>query len=168
MPLIKWLGNKAFSWVVSSITRFKITDSQTGFRAFTKEIASLPIKSNHTYTQEQVIVALKKNFKVKEVPITFKKRADKSRLISNPFEYAVKAGINLMRVYRDFAPLKFFGLIGGFLFSIGFLIGLWFVFLHFTSGITGHLGLLILMILLILTGIQITSFGFLADMQKRD
>ena len=36
MPLIKRLGNKAFSRVISKITGTKISDAQTGFRAFTK------------------------------------------------------------------------------------------------------------------------------------
>ena len=39
MTLIKRLGNKVFSRVISNITRMKISDGQTGFRAFTKEVA---------------------------------------------------------------------------------------------------------------------------------
>lgn len=169
MPLIKRLGNKTFSRIISKITQIRISDSQTGLRAFTKEVArKINLTSNYTYTQEQIIKAVRNKFKIKEIPIYFAKRRDgtKSRLIKNPLEFAIKAWINLLRLHRDYDPLKFFGKIGGFFFMIGFLIGLWFVYLHFTTGITGHLGLMMLMLLLIMTSIQIIVFGLLADMRK--
>jgi glycosyltransferase involved in cell wall biosynthesis len=168
MPLIKRFGNAAFSKVVSQITRTKITDAQTGFRAFTKKIAKdVQIISTHTYTQEQVIRSVKQKFKIKEAPIYFAKRNGKSKLIRNPFEYATKAWINIIRIYRDYEPLKFFGLAGTFIFSIGFLIGLYLLFLHFTVGIVGHFALVMLDILILSIGLQVIIFGFLADMYRR-
>ena len=71
MPLTKRIGNNAFSRVISKITRLNITDAQTGFRAFTKEVAKLNIISNHTYTQEQIIKAVHNKFRIKEIPATF-------------------------------------------------------------------------------------------------
>jgi len=168
MPMIKRIGNIAFSKAVSQITNIKITDAQTGFRAFTKEVAkSVPIRSDHTYTQEQIIRAVRGKFKIKEVPVHFKKRDGKSRLIKNTVGYAIRAWINLIRIYRDHEPLKFFGLIGMFIFSIGFLIGMYLIFLHLTSGIVGHFALIMLDILILSIGLQIVIFGFLADMEKR-
>ena len=168
MSIIKKLGNKAFSRVVSNITGIKISDAQTGFRAFTKDVAEkIKIISNHTYTQEQIIQAVRKKFRVKEVPIYFAKRHDKSRLISNPFMYAIRAWINLIRIYRDYEPLKFFGLIGSSIFGIGFLIGIYLLYLHLTSGIVGHFGLMMLDILVLSIGLQIIIFGFIADMLRK-
>lgn len=168
MSIIKKMGNVAFSKVISQIVRHKITDCQTGFRAFTKELAeTVDIISNHTYTQEQIIHAVKQKFKIKEIPVYFAKRGGKSRLISNPFEYAIKAWMNLLRIYRDYEPLKFFGGFGIMLITLGSLLGLWFVYLHLTTGIKGHLGLIMLMLLLLLGGVQILFFGFLADMNKK-
>jgi len=168
MPAIKKLGNKAFSRVVSNIVGIKISDAQTGFRAFTKDVAEkIKITSNHTYTQEQIIRAIKEKFKIKEVPIYFAKRKDKSRLISNPFRYAASAWINLIRTYRDYEPLRFFGITGTSIFSIGLLIGLYLVYLHFTSGIVGHFALIMLDILILSIGLQIIIFGFLADMNRK-
>lgn len=167
MPLIKRIGNKLFSKVVSHITGLKITDAQTGFRAFKKEVAqNIDIISNHTYTQEQTIKASRK-FKIKEVPVHFSKRDGPSRLIKNPFEYAIRAVITIIRIYRDYKPLSFFGLIGGIPFVIGSIIGVWFSYEHFLGGgVKGHLLLSIFMMLLVLIGIQIILFGFLADMRR--
>jgi glycosyltransferase involved in cell wall biosynthesis len=169
MPFIKRLGNKAFSKVISNITRTNISDAQTGFRAFNRKIAeSIPIISTHTYTQEQIIKAIKEKFKVLEVPIYFAKRENgKSRLMKGPFEYATKAFVNILRVYRDYEPLKFFGFFGETLMALGFLIALFFLYEHFTTGIQGHIGLLFLMIIFLFSGLQIILFGFLADMMKK-
>jgi glycosyltransferase involved in cell wall biosynthesis len=172
MPAIKRLGNRAFSKVISGIIGRKVTDCQTGFRAFTSDVAKdLEIISDHTYTQEQIIKAVKHKFRIREVPIHFRKRVSgKSRLLSNPFEYAVKAWINIFRIYRDYNPLKFFGVIGGALTSIGVLIGIYILYLFFTEGALGtfqKLPTILLGILLFITGIQILVFGFLADGLKR-
>jgi len=168
MSFLKRFGNKAFSKVISNITRTKISDAQTGFRAFTRKVAeSVEIISTHTYTQEQIIKAVRGKFRIKEVPVYFAKRKDKSRLIGNPLGYATRAWINLIRIYRDYEPLKFFGITGSIIFSLGFLIGLYLVYLHFTSGIVGHLGLMMFDILILSIGLQIIIFGFLADMNRK-
>ena len=169
MPLIKRMGNIAFSKVISQLTDLKISDGQTGFRAFTKKIAKeVSIISDHTYTQEQIIRAVKQKFRIKEVPAYFAKRSGKSRLMTNPFDYAIKAWINILRLYRDYEPLKFFGWSGFCISSIGFLIGLYLTYLHFTEGITGHFGLMMLDVVILSIGLQIIIFGFLADMKKVD
>ena len=160
MPLVKRWGNIAFSKVISQICGVKITDAQTGFRAFTREVAEkITIISTHTYTQEQIIKAVRKKFVVKEVPIHFaKRRSGNSKLMSNPFEYAIKAWINLLRIYRDYTPLKFFGLVG---FALIVLAALTYLY---NTRLLGHLFADITVIVLILSGIQIILFGFLAEM----
>ncbi len=168
MPFIKKVGNKAFSKVISTITKTKISDAQTGFRAFKRSIAErIDLISDHTYTQEQIIRAVKEKFKITEVPVYFAKRKDKSRLINNSFEYAVRAWINIIRIYRDYEPLKFFGSIGLSLTVAGILLGLFIVFTFLATGNVGGAPRAILSMLLILVGIQIILFGFLADMNKR-
>lgn len=167
MPLIKKIGNRAFSKSISKIVNFKVHDCQTGFRAFTRSVAeNVQINSTHTYTQEQIIKSIRQNFKVKEIPVRFLKRPGKSRLIKNPFEYAVKAWINILRIQRDYNPLKFFGGIGLTFFVPGFIIGLLLTYNFILTGVVGHYPSTVLSILLILTGIQIILFGFMADMNR--
>jgi len=169
MPLQKRLTNRAFSRAISKIIRYKVNDCQTGFRAFTRQVAKeIPIISNHTYTQEQIIRAVRDNFKIKEVPVNFLKRKDgKSKLISNIFEYGIKAWINIFRIYRDYEPLKFFGRIGALFFTLGTIFGLYLLYIYFLTGKVSRLPLTILTILLIITGVQIILFGFLADMNRK-
>jgi glycosyltransferase involved in cell wall biosynthesis len=166
MSIMKKIGNKAFSRVISKIIKVKVNDCQSGFRSFIPEIAKIAITSNHTYTQEQIIKAVREKYIIKDVPIYFASRSGKSRLIKNPIEYAIKAWVNIFRIYRDFEPLKFFGKIGVSFILAGVAIGLWLVYNFITTGRVGHIPLTILTILLIMMGIQIVLFGFLADMRR--
>lgn len=167
MPWLKRWGNRAFSRVISKITHLRISDGQTGFRAFTNKVAeAIPVISTHTYTQETIIRAARHKFRIKEVPVYFAKRDGKSRLISNPFEYAVKAWINIFRIYRDYEPLRFFGLFGLLFIFLGLVLGLSLVYLFLKTGKVGHIPSTILSMLLITVGVQVILFGFLADMMK--
>ena len=169
MPFIKKFGNRAFSRVISQITGIKINDAQTGLRAFTKEAAKkIEIMSLHTYTQEQIIRAVKNKFRVKEIPVNFLAReSGKSRLVKNPFDYALKAWIDIFRIYRDYTPLKFFSLFGLLFLVPGFIIGLFILYSLFTTGNVGGLPRVMLTVLFISIGVQIVLFGFLADILRK-
>jgi len=163
---MKKLGNRAFARVFSNLLKTKLTDTTTGFRAFTSEVAQLPLINTFTYTQEQLIRAGKSKMKIAEVPIRTNKTRP-SKLFKNPFDYAVKAWINIFRIYRDFEPLKFFGRIGLLFVLAGFLLGLFILYKIITVGSAGGIPRVILSMLLILIGIQIAFFGFLADMNRK-
>jgi len=167
MPFLKHIGNIAFSKVISSLTGRRITDSTTGYRAFTAEVArDINYINTFTYTQEQIIKASKQGFKLIEIPINAR-RTRKSRLFKNPFQYAVLAWINIFRIYRDYNSLRFFGGIGLSFLGVGVAIGLWLVGRFIAYGRVGKLPSAILCMLLIIIGIQTILFGFLADMIKR-
>ena len=60
MKLMNRLGNRLFSMVISKLTKKKISDTTTGFRAFNRKVAEgIKIINNFTYTQEQIIKAVK-------------------------------------------------------------------------------------------------------------
>lgn len=170
MPITKRLGNKAFSYMISKIIRLKVTDCQTGFRAFTREFAQkVNIISTHTYTQEMIIRCIKEKFRIAEVPVHFAKRKDgKSKLVSSSLSYAAKAWLNILRIYRDYEPLKFFGGIGTALLMFGAALGFFFLYLQLIGVGVGsrHTGLLFLMMMLLFSGLQIVLFGFLADKER--
>jgi len=167
MPPIKRLGNIAFSKVISQITKTKITDSTTGFRAFTREVAEeIKFTTNFTYTQEQLIKASRLKLKIKEIAINARKTRE-SRLMKGPYDNAIKAWINIFRIQRDYNPLAFFGKIGIVFLTTGTLIGLWIVHNVILTGQTGGIPRVILSVLLILTGFQVILFGFLAEMIQK-
>jgi len=163
---LKSLGNRAFAKVFSGLLKTKLTDTTTGFRAFRKEVAELPLINSFTYTQEQLIRSGRAKMRIAEIPITTNKTRQ-SRLFKNPLDYAIKAWINILRIYRDFEPLKFFGWIGLFFMFIGLGLGIWIIITLLQTGGVGGIPRVILSALFMMAGIQIVLFGLLADMFKR-
>ena len=168
MPPIKRLGNKVFSLIVSYIIKQNISDAQTGFRAFTRKLAQeTQITSSFTYTQDQIISATRKKFRIAEVPATFRKREGQSRLMKSSWDYALRGGMNLIRLFRDYAPITFFGSIGIALILAGVALGSWLVYRFLTYGAIGKTPTLILSVALAIAGLQLMLFGFFADRKRK-
>jgi len=163
---MKKVGNIVFAKIFSGLLNIKITDTTTGFRAFTQEVAQLPLINTFTYTQEQLIRAGKAKMRIAEIPIKTN-RTRESKLFKSSLDYAIKAWINIFRIYRDFEPLKFFGALGGVFLGIGLILGIWIFYLWLSTGSVGALPRVILSMLLVITGVQVVLFGFLADMIKK-
>ena len=131
MPLQKKLGNRIATHVVNLVSNANISDAQTGFRAFSREAAlQLNVQSDYTYTQETIIQAMFKGLKIAEIPVDFRKRNDRSRLISNIGIYAIRASLTILRSYLEYKPLKFFGGLGLLFILLGLISGFR-VFIHF-------------------------------------
>jgi len=168
MPSSKKMGNRIATWVTRRLSGYPVKDAQTGFRAFSREAAlKLNILGNYTYVQETIIQAVHKNLIIEEVPVTFKKREGKSKLISNIFSYAKNAAITILRTYRDYNPIKIFTIIGIIFIIISLIPGFVVLRDYFATGtFAGHTGRGLLTILLVFIGVQIIVFGLLADMLK--
>lgn len=72
MPLRKRIGNKILSIVTSFASGTKITDSQSGFRAYRREVLEYAMHRARDYrwASEMLLLAAKANFRIKEVPVT--------------------------------------------------------------------------------------------------
>lgn len=166
MPLSKKIGNKIATWVTAKVSNLPIKDAQTGFRAFSKEAAlRLNLSGEYTYVQETLIQAKDKDLSVAQIRVEFRERKGNSRLISNPFSYARKAGSTIIRSYRDRAPLKVFFWIGGVFIIIGIIFGLR-VLIHFfkTGVVSPYIPSAIIAPMFIVVGFLIFVLGLLADM----
>jgi glycosyltransferase involved in cell wall biosynthesis len=167
MPKRNRLGNALATQVTSFLSGLRISDAQTGFRALSREAAlRLNIISNYTYTQEMIIQAAQKGLTIIEIPCAFRARPKgESRLISNIFSYARRAGLTTLMTYRDYKPLRIFLLVGGLLCLAGLVVGIR-VLIHFvqTGMVTPYLPSAILASVLIIIGFQIAILGLIADM----
>ncbi|MHA1797144.1 MAG: glycosyltransferase family 2 protein [Candidatus Helarchaeota archaeon] len=164
MGIINKIGNRVFTWAVNRFSGLHLKDTQTGFRAIRREILEeIKITSDYTYTQELVIRCAEEGFRIGEVPVTFLKRKQgKSRLISDPADYALNVSIIGLRIYRDYHPLALFGGIGTAFLAAGILLGTYVVYGYLIASL--QIGLAILSVFLMIMGIQILIFGLLADM----
>ncbi len=170
IPTIKKLGNKIFSGIISTIIGERLSDTQCGFRAYSRNSAmKATIFSKFTYTQEVLLDLINKGMIVKEVPISVRYFKDrKSRIVKHPVRYGINALIIILRTIRDIKPLLFFGSIGSAVFFSGFLIGLWlFVRWVLTGRVSPYTSMVTLSAVLMILGFLLLILAFIADMQGR-
>lgn len=131
MPVGKYLANRVGTWIVSNMTGEKFRDVTCGFRAYNRNaMYALNINSQYTYTQESFQLLALKKMNIKAIPTNVTYFPDrKSRVVTSFFGFMANSAINIMRAYRDFAPLKFFGTLSVLNFGLGF-ISLAFLYSH--------------------------------------
>jgi glycosyltransferase involved in cell wall biosynthesis len=75
MRLYRRVGNYAFTALLVVLTGARITDGQTGMRAFSREAADrAEIVHDYNYAQVLTLDLLRKGFRLEEVPIRYKVR----------------------------------------------------------------------------------------------
>lgn len=170
MSLGKYLGNKLGAYVISKLTQNNFTDVTCGFRAYNREaMLNMNINSKYTYTQESFQLLASKNLNIVQVPITVKYYIGrKSRVVKSILNFITVSAFNIIRAFRDFAPIKFFGFLG----SIPFLLGLAFMIfvgIHWlnTGDFTPYKFLGLLGLYLFSLGLVIGLVGILSDMIGR-
>jgi len=167
MPWIKKWGNHQIAKIISWGTNQKFNDVSCGFRAYSSEaLLRLNLFGKFTYTQETLLDLAYKGLSIKEVPITvqyFDER--KSRIASSIPQYAIKSASIIFRTIKDYRPLKFFGLCGITIFTLGFFLDT-FVIIHFihTSTFSPYKIIGFLGAFLNAVGITIFFIGVLADL----
>lgn len=132
MPKIKYWGNKKMSKLISLISGKKFQDVSCGFRAYNREaLLRLNLLGSFTYTQETIMDLVFKGLRVMEYPVKvfyFKER--KSRVAGSILKYVVKTLKIILRSFRDYKPMVFFGGAGLSMFGIGFVFII-FLFTHY-------------------------------------
>lgn len=170
MPAAKYYGNKLGSWIVGKLSRQSFRDVTCGYRAYNRNaLYALNINSQKTYTQESFQMLAAKNMRIATVPVVVKYyKGRKSRVVTSIPAYVASSALNIIRAFRDFAPLKFFITAG----MVPFIIGVVCLVLLGTHWINtgafnpykfvGFTGLYLVSLAFFLWGL-----GFLADMNVR-
>lgn len=164
---VKKLLQKLGSWVVRVASKTNIPDAPSGFRAMSRSAARrLTVFSDYTYTLETIIQAGQKNMAITSVPVRVNGDLRPSRLVKSISSYIRRSIVTIVRVFVIYRPFRFFGTIGLTLFTVGFLIGLRFLYKWLMSdyGYDGHIQSLILASSLMVIGFQTILIAFVADL----
>jgi len=123
IPRIKYIGNKIFTKIVSWSLDQKFTDTQTGFRAYSKKVLlNISIVNDFTYTQEVLIDLKFKGTKILEIPVRVKYDPNrKSKVVKSIFSYSIRALSIIGKTLVYHRPMMAFGLFGAFLCAIGII-----------------------------------------------
>ncbi len=152
---ISKLGNKILRFAMPN----RIYTSTGIFRAYRREVLdSLELESDGKEIHLEILSkALALSYRVKEIPAVLTSRK-KGR---SKFRFKKTATSHLIfSVFEK--PMIMFGFLGLLTIGIGFLIGIYIAYLRFSGELTPGRPLLTFAMLLILGGIQILSFGFIA------
>ncbi len=162
---IKKILQKFGSWVVRQISETSVTDTTSGFRAYSKDAAlMLNIVSPFTYTLESIIQAGKKHMTIVHVPIRTNKPLRKSRLFKSIPSYIRRSVVTIVRMYAMFQPLRIFFCFGAIFLLVGSLGIFRFLYLYVvSSGAAGHIQSLILSGVSLMMGFMLLMIGLVAD-----
>ncbi|MFU2316331.1 glycosyltransferase family 2 protein [Rahnella sp. PCH160] len=162
---LKKLLQNIGSLVVRLASNTNIPDAPSGFRAISRETAQkLIVFNDYTYTLETIIQAGQKNILITSVPIRVNEDLRPSRLVKSIPSYIKRSIITIVRIFVIYRPFRFFATIGTILFTFGFLIGLRFLFKHFSGEGSGNIQSLILASVLLGMGFQTILIAFVADL----
>src|SRR3989344_5546666 len=171
MPWIKKVGNKAFTKLTSFLVGQKFTDTQCGFRAYSRESAlRLNLYGKFTYTQEVFLDLANKGLIIKEIPLLIRAEREfgKSKVVKSIPKYVFQALTIIIRSIRDYKPLAFFGVIGISVFGLGFLIDLvLFIRWLITGTVTPYTTGVVIGVVFIILGVLLVVLALIADMLDR-
>lgn len=107
-------GNRLVRGLINTIFSSDIKDIMTGYRAFNYQfVKSFPILSKGFEIEtEMSIHALDKNFKLLEVPVTYRDRPAGSVSKLNTYKDGFRVLKTISRLFRDYKPFAFFGWLG--------------------------------------------------------
>lgn len=106
----KRIFQKLGSKTASTLCGIEISDAASGFRGYTREAAAwLQITSSYTYTLESLVQLSQGNYRVVNIPTGRNTVNRPSRLFKSPYEYILKNGSTLLRIWIQYRPMRFFG-----------------------------------------------------------
>ena len=106
-------GNRLVRWSINALFGSSIRDIMTGYRAFSYQfVKSFPVLSKGFEIEtEMSIHAIDKNMRLETVVIQYRDRPEGSESKLNTYSDGFKVLRTIARLYRNYKPLAFFGLL---------------------------------------------------------
>ncbi|HJG01934.1 glycosyltransferase family 2 protein [Enterococcus hirae] len=155
-------GNNLVKNTITRLYKTKIRDVMTGYRGFNRIfVKSFPIMSSGFQIETELTIhALDKKFKLVELPIDYRDRPEGSESKLNTFSDGFKVIMMIVKMWKDYKPLMFFGIWTFFFFVFGLFAGVpvirEYMLTHFITRVPSAVlstGLMILALLSLVTGL---------------
>lgn len=113
-------GNSLVRLTINKLFKSDIRDIMTGYRAFSYQfVKSFPVLSRGFEIEtEMSIHAVQKNMAISNVIIQYRDRPEGSESKLNTYSDGFKVLKTIVRLYRDYKPLAFFGMLSAILFMV--------------------------------------------------
>ena len=119
-------GNNLVRKAINLLFDSKLKDIMTGYRAFNRRfVKNMPVLSpNFEIETEMSLYALDKRYIIKEVPIIYRDRPEGSSSKLNTISDGIKVVKTIARMFKDYRPFRFFGIISFIFLVLGLIIGI--------------------------------------------
>lgn len=119
-------GNNLVRKAINLLFDSNLKDIMTGYRVFNKRfVKNMPVLSpNFEIETEMSLYALDKRYIIKEIPIIYRDRPEGSSSKLNTISDGIKVVKTIARMFKDYRPFKFFGIIAFVLLILGLIIGI--------------------------------------------
>jgi glycosyltransferase involved in cell wall biosynthesis len=126
VPGYRRAGQQILNSLTNSISQTKVTDSQSGFRAFSKKaITTLSLTENGIGIESCLQHAADDlHLTIMEVPVTCRYDVEHGSKM-NPVHHGFSVINEILKIIEERRPLLFFGLSGAVLVCTGLILGLW-------------------------------------------
>ena len=117
-------GNSLVRGTINRLFKSNIRDIMTGYRAFSYQFAkTFPVLSKGFEIEtEMSIHAVEKNMLVENVIIEYRDRPEGSESKLNTYSDGVKVLATIVRLYKNYKPFRFFGVLALLLFIVSAII----------------------------------------------
>ena len=121
IPKYRKIGIKIITKLANSSLDESVTDSQSGFRAYSQNILSTitPLEMGMGVSNEILMKSSKNGFKIAEVPIIVSYEGDTST--QNPISHGASVILSTLKFISVEHPLKFYGIPGLIFLAIGLI-----------------------------------------------
>ena len=122
VPQYRKVGIKIITKITNATIKKQLTDSQSGFRAYSKKVLNElnPSELGMGISTEILIKASARNFRISEVPIKITYNDDTST--HNPISHGSSVLLSTIKFTSIEHPLKFYGIPSVILFAIGLVL----------------------------------------------
>ena len=134
IPNYRKLGINIITKITNTTMKDHLTDSQSGFRAYSNKVINeiSPSESGMGVSTEILIKASNKNFRIGEVPITVSYEGDPST--HNPVSHGTSVLLSTLKFTSIEHPLKFYGIPAVIFLVIGISFITWSVQIYADEG----------------------------------
>lgn len=171
MPKTKRFGNDMIAHWLSSMIKKKFYDVSCGFRAYSRDAyLRLLLLGDFTYTHETFLTLAFNRLRIEEVPVKIRgvREHGKSRVASNLFNYGWRATTIILKTYRDYKPMRFFGILSSISLIISSVFFIFLIFVKITTGMfTPHKWSGVAGLLFFIGAFSLFFIGMVADMLDR-
>ena len=118
-------GNRLVRGLINTLFKSNVRDIMTGYRAFSYDfVKTFPVLSKGFEIEtEMTIHALDKNFLLKEIPVEYRDRPAGSVSKLNTYKDGFKVLKTIARLFKEYKPTLFFGLVSLLFFVISIAFG---------------------------------------------